>query len=122
MSEAEAMERELIRAEKLVRELDAEVARLRKRTHEIQEAADKRNAELQSAVEKHKAAKAWAHMQLEAFRKKEGICCESVFDRLCILNLRDEWQSEIAGHLAEVKRLQAIIAAIETVEAGGDNE
>ncbi len=68
--------------------------RLRKRTHEIQEAADKRNALLHREHERYLSDKKWATMQLAVFRKAGLIEGESVFDRLCIINLRDEWQAE----------------------------
>jgi len=99
----------------LLEDAELEVDRLRSRTHEIQEAADKKNAKLQSTVEKHEADRRWAHGQLAALREAHGAVCESEFDRLCILNLRDEWQGEIDRLRAIVDKL---LAAIDVVGIG----
>jgi len=97
----------LLEAAAGVREMAAEIERLRKRTHEIQEAADRGNADLHSAVERHKADMQWAHEQLGEFRSRKQIACESQFDELCVLNLRDEWGVKLATKDDEIERLRA---------------
>lgn len=82
-----------------------EIERLRARTHEIQEAADKRNAQLQSERDKLQNDRKWAHVQMAAYRQARNVACESEFDRLCVLDLRDEWQAEIDRLRAIVDRL-----------------
>lgn len=36
------------------------------------------------------------------YRRTRAIACESEFDRLCVLDLRDEWQAEIERLRAEL--------------------
>ncbi len=76
----------------------AVIDRLRARTHEIQEAADRRNAKLHKAVGQHEQLMREAHDYLADFRRDKGLAWESLMDT-----------ATVAAVLVENQRLRAAI-------------
>lgn len=110
-------------AENALQDAQAEIERLRKRTHEIQEAESKKRAVLQSAVDSQLALDKWAREENgESYDAQSCLVTNglSMFGSACLTTMRQRAEAAEAELLAAQKQARRDAAVIEALIAATD--